>query len=72
MILSYGDFLQASHEGFAELGLEEKLRTTNKALYRASIWYAKRSGSIVHRMLVEKLSVLVGKLKERDERYEDI
>lgn len=42
----------------------KKLRAIDKALYRAAMWYAKRSGSIVNAALVEKLFVLVEKLKE--------
>lgn len=41
-----------------------KLRFLDKALYRASLWYAKRSGSIVNGTLVEKLLALVDLLKE--------
>ncbi len=41
-----------------------KLRFLDKALYRASLWYAKRSGNIVNGTLVEKLLALVDLLKE--------
>jgi hypothetical protein len=40
------------------------LNPLDKALYRASLWYAKHRGSIVNTALVEKLSALVEKLKE--------
>ena len=36
----------------------------DKALYRASLWYAKHHGGIVNTALVEKLSALIEKLKE--------
>ena len=41
-----------------------KLKSLDKALYRASLWYAKRRGSIVSAAIVEKLLGLVEKLKE--------
>lgn len=41
-----------------------KLDPLDKALYRASLWYAKYHGNIVNVALVEKLSALVEKLKE--------
>jgi len=41
-----------------------KLRFLDKALFRAAMWYAKRSGSIVNGLLVEKLLALIEKLKE--------
>ena len=40
------------------------LNPLDKALYRASLWYAKRRGSIVNASLVEKLLGLVERLKE--------
>lgn len=36
----------------------------DKALFRASLWYAKHRGSIVNASLVKKLLALVEKLKE--------
>ena len=41
-----------------------KLNSLNKALYRASRWYAKHRGSIVNAALVEKLLGLIERLKE--------
>lgn len=41
-----------------------RLRFLDKALYRASLWYAKRGRSIVNGLLVEKLLELVERLKE--------
>ena len=40
------------------------LNSLNKALFRASLWYAKHRGSIVNAVLVEKLLGLVERLKE--------
>jgi len=36
----------------------------DKALYRASLWYAKHRGGIVNTVLMKKLSSLIEKLKE--------
>ncbi len=41
-----------------------KQNPMDKALYKASLWYAKDLGSIVNATLVEKLLRLVEKLKE--------
>jgi hypothetical protein len=41
-----------------------KRNFSGKVLYRALLWYVKRSGSIVNGMLVEKLLALVDRLKE--------
>ena len=43
----------------------KRLNTLHKALFKASLWYAKHRGSIVNAALVEKLSALIEKLKER-------
>jgi hypothetical protein len=40
------------------------LNPLDKALYRASLWYAKNQGSIVSTLIIEKLMTLVEKLKE--------
>ena len=40
------------------------LNPLDKALYRASLWYAKYRGSIVNTALVEKLMALIERLKE--------
>ena len=42
----------------------KRLNRLEKALYRAALWYAKHRGSIVNGELVEKLLVLVEKIKE--------
>ena len=41
-----------------------KLRGVEKALYMASLWYARVRGAIMNENLVGKLSVLMDKLKE--------
>ena len=41
-----------------------RLRFLDKALYRAAMGYAKRGGSIVNGMLVDKLLGLIERLKE--------
>ena len=43
-----------------------KLNFLDKALYRASLWYAKHRGSIVNTALVEKLMALVKRLKKTE------
>ena len=63
MILSYEELFASFKKGLRN-GNWKKLRAKDRALYRAAMWYAKCSGRIVNRMLVEKLSVLVGNLKE--------
>jgi hypothetical protein len=42
----------------------KRLKFLDKALYRASLWYAKHRGSIVNALLVEKLLEFIEKLKE--------
>jgi len=44
------------------------LNPLDKALYRASLWYAKHRGSIVNAALVEKLQGIVERLKETNGR----
>jgi hypothetical protein len=61
--ITYTALIGSSRNGIRN-GNWQKLRFLDKALYRAAMWYAKHSGSIVNEMLVEKLLVLIGKLKE--------
>jgi hypothetical protein len=42
----------------------KRLSRREKALYQASLWYAKQRGCIVKTQLIEKLSTLVEKLQE--------
>jgi len=41
-----------------------KLNRLEKALYRASMWYARAQGEIVNDLVVNKLSVLMDRLVE--------
>jgi len=61
--ISYAALLGSSRKGVRN-GNWRKLRFMDKALYRAAMWYAKRGRSIVNGLLVEKLLVLIEKLKE--------
>ena len=61
--ITYEELL-ASFRKSRRNGNWRKLNFLDKALYRASLWYAKHRGSIVNAALVEKLSELVEKLKE--------
>jgi hypothetical protein len=62
-ILSYEELLTSFRKGLRN-GNWRKLNFLDKALYRASLWYAKHRGSIVNAALVEKLFGLVERLKE--------
>jgi len=61
--LSY-EKLRASFKKGLRNGNWRHLNPLGKALYRASLWYAKHRGSIVNAALVEKLLGLVERLKE--------
>ena len=56
--------LHASFKKGLRNGNWRHVNRLDKALFRASLWYAKHRGSIVNALLVEKLSWLVEKLKE--------
>ena len=62
-MLSYEELFTDLKKGMRN-GNWKRLRFVDKALYRAAMWYVKRGGSIVGKMLVEKLSLLVERLKE--------
>ena len=62
-ILTYEELFTNFKKGMRN-GNWKRLRFLDKALYRAAMWYVKRGGSIVDEMLVEKLSLLVERLKE--------
>ena len=62
-ILSYEKLITSFKKSLRN-GNWRKLNPLDKALYRASLWYAKHRGSIVNTSLVEKLSALVERLKE--------
>ena len=61
--ITYEELLESFRKGLRN-GNWRKQNLLNKALYRASLWYAKHRGSIVNTSLVEKLSALIEKLKE--------
>jgi|LGVF01.1.fsa_nt_gb hypothetical protein len=42
---------------------EEDRCRLEKALFQASLWYSRRQGTIINELVVDKLSVLVAKLK---------
>jgi hypothetical protein len=61
--ITYGGLSATFRKGLRN-GNWRKLNFLDKALVRASLWYAKYRGSIVNTALVEKLSALIEKLKE--------
>ena len=61
--ITYEDLLASFKKGLRN-GNWRHLNPLDKALFRASLWYAKHRGSIVNTSLVEKLSALIEKLKE--------
>jgi len=62
MQLTYTDLLSSFRKGLRN-GNWRKLRSLEKALFQASLWYSRRQGTIINEMVVDKLSVLVEKLK---------
>ena len=62
-MLSYEELFTDFKKGMRN-GNWKRLRFLDKAIYRAAMWYVKHGGSIVGKMLVEKLSALVERLKE--------
>jgi hypothetical protein len=62
-VITYEDLLASFKKGLRN-GNWRKQKSLDKALFRASLWYAKHRGSIVNTSLVEKLSALIEKLKE--------
>jgi hypothetical protein len=62
-MLSYEELLTSFKKSLRN-GNWRHLNPLDKALYRASLWYAKHRGSIVNVALAEKLSALAEKLKE--------
>ena len=61
--MAYEELLANFRKGLRN-GNWRKLNFLDKALFRASLWYAKHRGSIVNTSLAEKLSALIEKLKE--------
>ena len=61
--ITYADLFTSFQKGLRN-GNWKYLNPLDKALFRASLWYAKHRGSIVNTSLVEKLAGVVEKLKE--------
>ena len=61
--ITYADLSASFRKGLRN-GNWKRMNPLERALFRASLWYAKHRGSIVNAALVEKLSALVEKLKE--------
>ena len=63
IVITYGELKAIFRKGLRN-GNWRHLNPFDKALYRASLWYAKHRGGIVNASLVEKLIALAEKLKE--------
>ena len=61
--ITYEEFIATFRKGLRNWNWR-RLDFLDKALFRAAIGYAKHGGSIVNRMLVEKLLGLIERLKE--------
>ena len=61
--ITYGGLSASFRKGLRNRNWR-KLNFLDKALFRASLWYAKHRGSIVNTALVEKLLGLTERLKE--------
>lgn len=61
--LSYEELRTSFKKGLRNRNWRKR-KSREKALFRASLWYAKHRGSIVKALLVEKLLGLVERLKE--------
>jgi len=59
---TYKELLTSFKKGLWN-GNWRKLRRLEKALFMASLWYSRRQGTILNELVVDKLSVLVEKLK---------
>ena len=62
MQLTYTDLHTNFRKGLRN-GNWRKLRRLEKALFQAALWYSWRQGTILNELVVDKLSVLVEKLK---------
>jgi hypothetical protein len=62
-MLNYEELFTNFKKGMRN-GNWKRLGFSDKAMYRAAMWYVKHGGSIINEMLVEKLSALVERLKE--------
>ena len=63
--ITYVGLLASFRKGLRN-GNWKYLNPFDKALFRASLWYAKHRGSIVNASRVKKLAALVEKLKDPD------
>lgn len=61
--ITYGELVKFFRKSLRN-GNWRHLNPLDKALYRASLWYAKNHGSIVSTLIAKKLMTLVEKLKE--------
>lgn len=61
--ITYTDLIAIFRKGLRN-GNWKYLNPLDKALYRASLWYARCRGSIVNALLVEKLLGFVERLEE--------
>ena len=61
--ITYADLFASFKKGLRN-GNWKWIKPLHKALFRASLWYAKCCGSIVNAALVGKLLALIEKLKE--------
>ena len=61
-MFTHEELLRAFRKGMRN-GNWRKLRRVEKALYMASMWYARVRGAIINEKLVSKLAALVDKLK---------
>jgi len=61
-MITYEDILAGMRKGLRN-GNWRKLHRVEKALYMASLWYARVRGAIMNETLVGMLAVLVDKLK---------
>jgi hypothetical protein len=61
--ITYGELSATFRKGLRN-GNWKHLNRLDKALFRASLWYAKHRGSIVNVSLVEKLLALVENIQK--------
>ncbi|OFV65905.1 MAG: hypothetical protein SBU_001087 [Candidatus Syntrophoarchaeum butanivorans] len=61
--LTHGDILKAFRKGLRN-GNWRRLSKRERALYMASLWYARVQGMIVNGLIVSKLMVLIDRLTE--------
>ena len=62
-VLTYEELLATFRKNLRN-GNWKRPNSLERALFGASLWYAKHRGSIVNAALIEKLTALIKKLKE--------